>query len=56
MDEEGPTRRLGSDFQRRRGMEIVSGVDKSPLEAEFRLVDDIEKIELLPERIVEQSA
>jgi hypothetical protein len=56
MDEEGPTRRLGSDFQRRRGMEIVSGVDKSPLEAKFRLVDDIEKIELLPERIVEQSA
>jgi hypothetical protein len=53
MDEEGPTRRPGSDFQGRRGTEIVSGVDKSPLKAEFRLVEDIEKIELLPERIVE---
>jgi hypothetical protein len=45
--------RPGSDFQRRRGTEIVPGVDKGPLEAEFRFVEDIERIELLPERIVE---
>jgi hypothetical protein len=34
-------------------MKIVLGVDKSPLEAEFRFVEDIERMELLLERIVE---
>lgn len=53
-DVEGPTRRPGSDFQgKKRNGNSLGILTRIPLEAEFRFVEDVEKIELLPERIVE---